>query len=209
MEQITKQYCHSLPESLHLAMDDLVNRPVKGLLNNLELEEYRSFKHSRRRNEFISARYLIKELARDAGINPNLLEIKKDHLGKPFAVHEGRRWFLSLAHADGKVLCGFSGSMQVGIDLESSQRKVDDRLRSRILNEGEKESMSGEDLIRIWTLKEAMVKLDGRGMRTNLDRIVLSPRHESEFLGRFGNGTLATIVSFEFKGYWVAVAYYN
>ena len=211
LELIHKRYRRMLPDGLLLGMGDLTDRLNAEHLSRTEREEYRTFKNSRRKDEFLMGRHLVRFLAEEAGLDRNEFEIRKDSLGKPFGIFRDREFHLSLAHSDEKVIAGLSESLHFGVDLEPAARTVDERLRERMLHEEERSRFEGEPLVRIWTLKEAMVKLEGRGLRTNLNRIVLwpEPGEESEFTGRIDDEKTARICSFQHEGYWVAVASYR
>ena len=209
LELITEQYRGLLPADLILGLGDHSEHLTDDLLTDRELKEFQTFHNPKRRNEYLSSRNLIKDLVSEMGFDHTVFELRKDKLGKPFGTYRGRRINMSLAHSDRKVICGISPSIQIGVDLEPVSRIVSDRLRERMLHADEREDLRNESLVRIWTLKEAMVKLEGKGLRTNLNRIVIRSGSDSEFKGFFNNDKSAIICSFKHEGYWIAVAYYS
>lgn len=209
MEDLTEQYMSLLPSGLFVAMGSHSDELHENILSEAEAGEYREIRHSVRKEEFLSTRGLIKQLAETIGLDGAEFEVHKDGLGKPFGIYRDRRYYLSLAHTGRTLLCGISPDIPVGIDLEPVDREVDDRLRERMLHPGEREPLKKVPLIRIWTLKEALVKLEGKGLRTNLNRIRIRPRNQHEFDGRFNDDKSAIICSFQHDGYWISVAYFK
>lgn len=209
MKQITGQYQTLLPEGLVLGIGDRTDRLPEEILSEVELNEYNKFQNRRRKDEFLSARGLIKKLVTEIGLDETMFEVHKDRLGQPFGVYQNRSYNLSLAHTGEKVLCGISAGISIGVDMEPAGRIVDERLKSRMLHPEEGEFLKKESLIRIWTLKEALVKLEGKGLRTNLNQIIIRPENESEFTGKFNNDKSARICSFQYDNYWIAVAFYR
>lgn len=76
--------------------------------------------------------------------------------------------------------------MDIGLDTEWLDRKVDQRIVKRILGESEWEVFSDEDPILLWTIKEAAVKCLGTGLRTNLKELEIQ-KSEIEFLVRIND----------------------
>lgn len=209
MENITKKFQSLLPDGLSVAMGDIGANFSEDLLTEAEQEEYNSFTHRRRKDEFLSTRGIIKQLAVDLGMDHVQFEIQKDGLGKPFGIYHNSRYNLSLAHTGQKVICGLSPTIPLGLDIEPVGRQVDERLRRRILHEEERSRLAGESVLRLWTLKEALVKLDGQGLRTNLKTVRIAEEAEHVFSGKFDNEKSAIICSFQYCDHWIAVAYYQ
>lgn len=200
----------NLPEGIYLAMGS-IDHSQEDLqaLEDEEIVEYESIKSENRKNEFLSTRHLIRGLAAKFGLLGNDFMIRKDELGKPYGQTGDKHLFLSIAHSAHYALCGLSESMDIGIDLEPADRKVHEGLRSRIFHAEEKEDIRSMDLIRVWTLKEALVKLHGGGLRTNLNDLRLQKISESEFTTIFNDDKSARICSFKHNEHWVSVAYYQ
>lgn len=204
-----------IPKDIHLAVAKLPEDParvdkdeVTELLDPAEREQYRAMKNERRKNEFLSTRHLVKGLADKFGLLEQGFKIKKDTMGKPYGEAGGSHIYLSIAHCTREVMCGLSESMDLGVDLEPMERKVNKGLGKRIYHPEEQEEITGLDLIRVWTIKESLVKLDGKGLRTNLNDLLLSRSSESEFSCIFNNEKSARICSFEYDDHWVSVAYF-
>ena len=209
MEQLTDQYQDILPPGLYLALGNHSDQYTESLLSAREADEYRRMQHAGRKDEFVSARGMIRRLADDIGMDGNAVEVHKDGLGKPFGIYEDRRYYLSLAHTGETVLCAISSDIPIGIDLEPAGRPVDERLRDRILHPKERKALKNVELIKIWTLKEALVKLEGTGLRNNLNEIVIRPQGKHAFNARLSDEKTARICSFQHGGYWISVAFFQ
>ena len=197
------------------------------MLNSEELDYSESITHPFRREEFLSTRLLARRLAAELGYDPFRFRIIKDERGKPYGESEQERIHLSIAHSKEYVLCGISPGKDLGIDMEPAGREVSEALGNRILHPSEEQALDlnlngygeGEDtstgaeegmtLVRLWTLKEALVKLEGSGLRTNLNELRTVRHSEVEFEGIFNNDKRAKICSFQHQDYWIAVAYYQ
>jgi phosphopantetheinyl transferase len=63
-------------------------------------------------------------------------------------------------------------------------------------------------LIRLWTIKEAYIKLLGKGLRINMNEVKLSVDGD-QFTAEINNDKTAKICSFQLEQNWLAVAYYQ
>lgn len=203
----------SIPNDIHVALVHLDERRDDNygemtVLDEEERKTYRAINNERRRNEFLSTRHLVKGLADKFGLLESGFTIRKDAMGKPYGEADGRHIYLSIAHCTREVMCGLSENRDLGVDLEPVNRKVHEGLGPRIFHPEAKEEITGLDLIRIWTIKEALVKLEGKGLRTNLNELLLDRIDETGFSGRFNDEKSARICSFEHDEHWISVAYY-
>ncbi len=109
---------------------------------------------------------LIKEeLSRMTGERFEKIEIKKDRLGKPYAKNM-EDIFFSVAHSQNRVVFAAAKS-PVGVDIEFI-REVNLKTAERFFTKEEYESVIAKgkkEFFRIWTLKEAYVKMLGKGFR--------------------------------------------
>lgn len=199
-----------IPGDIYLSTGKIdTKNDESGLLDAEELAEYKAIQSEDRKDEFLSSRHYLKELAAGAGFNNRDFSIRKDELGKPYGLLEEQHVFLSIAHSDNLILCGLSEKRDIGVDLEPTNREVHERLKDRIFHADEYDSLQSVAPIRVWTIKEALVKLEGGGLRTNLNEVVISRKGEEEFLGRFNNDKTARICSFQYKKHWISIAYYS
>jgi 4'-phosphopantetheinyl transferase len=116
------------------------------IFNEIELDDFKSFKSKKRQLEYFYSRLLW--------LSFNQIEfIKYRPSGKPF-LHHG---FISISHSNGQVAIAFSNTKEVGMDLEYQSSKVQ-KVKTKYLHS--KENYSGiKDLTTIWTIKEAIYKL--------------------------------------------------
>lgn len=200
----------SLPEGIYLAMGRIDHSQNDlQILEEEERVEYHAINSENRKSEFINTRHLLKGLAAKFGYHGSDFKIKKDEMGKPYGETEDRHIYLSISHSADYIICGLSEERDLGIDLEPADRKVHEGLKNRIFHPQEEEQIRSMDLIRVWTIKEALVKLYGRGLRTNLNDLLLRKVNESEFSAIFNDDKSSRICSFQHNEHWVSVAYYK
>lgn len=200
-----------VPDFCHLAWADNRRAGSGDGLPELLPEERREMDRmgsSSRRREYRISRVLIRMLAETAGLDAGRLQIRREEGGKPFGRWEGRRIHLSVSHTPEKVICALSGENDIGIDMEFAGRDTAEGLRERMLHSGERELLEAMETIRIWTLKEALLKLDGRGLGTNMNKVRITGGENGSFEARFNNEIRAKICSFRHEDYWIALAHY-
>ncbi len=125
------------------------------------------------RPRFVRSRELLRRLLSAYGAGPpRALRIGLGAEGKPHLEAGGVRF--SLAHTAGLWLAAFASDRDVGVDVERTARDVDpDRVASRIFAPGEVEALRRlpreakiAGFFRAWTVREALVKVQGTGMFT-------------------------------------------
>lgn len=127
------------------------------------------------------------ELSRRSGIPRERLRYAHGAFGKPYLI--GSELQFSLSHTRGAVCAVFSDAGEVGADIERRDRRVGERLYSRVLSDRERLLVnSGEDFIRLWVQKEAFLKRLGTGIADDLrgaDTTLLRDTVVREFGGYF------------------------
>ena len=176
-------------------------------LSDAERREFEQCKSHKRQREFVSSRIILKEMSRKMGAGQDF-EIQKDELGQPVGKTENQRFFVSIAHTDELVFCGISADQPIGIDLEPEGRSVPSNLEQRIAHPTEQDLTETIPAIRLWTIKEAYIKLRGRGLRMNMNEVHIEQETEQIFT-KINNDKRAKICSFRSKENWLAVAYYH
>ena len=106
-----------------------------------------------------------------------LPEIAVGERGKPY-FPDGSACF-SITHTPHHAFCALS-DRPVGIDAEELDRRVSPRLAEKILSPSEKARYDAaenqaEALLRLWVLKEALVKCTGEGLRGYPNHTDFSP----------------------------------
>lgn len=209
MELLTHLQSEQTSPGLQMALGTIREGLSCSILTRKEEKELAAFTNEKRRCEYISTRYLLRKLIGSAGLNPDRISTHKDELGKPYGLYEGEHMYMSIAHTDNKILCALSMQADIGVDIERADRKTGERLRARILQPEEEKQLGHVESIRLWTIKEAAVKLSGSGLRTNLNEVPVTPIGGDRFLAIFNDEKTARICSFKHKNYWIAVAYFD
>lgn len=210
MENIFNWDQISLPFEAIFALDDIVEPSSKKLdsLHTKEREEFEQLENENRRREFVSSRLLFKKLAHEWKLPEKEFLIWKNEWGNPFAKTYSEQFEVSIAHTNKRVLCGIAKEHPIGIDLEPTDRDVVDGLRTRIMHPEEKEGRDTVSTIRLWTIKEAYIKLRGKGLRLNMNDVYVEKENDY-FLAKLDNDKLAKVCSFQFDNNWLAIAFYS
>lgn len=116
--------------------------------------------------------------------------------------------YISIAHSMGLAVAARSDKL-VGVDVEPVDRQITPALRKYVLAEIEKDIFTDTETIVVWVVKEAALKLSGRG-------VVSPPRSLVQIEGRTQNvyrciaeKRRLQVSTFSRFGYIIAVAYEN
>ncbi|MEL7834716.1 4'-phosphopantetheinyl transferase family protein [Fodinibius sp. Rm-B-1B1-1] len=169
-----------------------------------ELEECSNLK---RQQEFVSSRVALKKMAKEMG-EQQQFEILKDELGQPYGRSSSQIYFVSIAHTNDSIFCGLTQADPIGVDLEPVDRTVPERLEQRITHPKEKELITKMPAIQLWTIKEAYIKLRGKGLRMNMNEVQIG-KESSRLFAELNDDKSAKICSFRLKNKWLAIAYYQ
>lgn len=134
------------------------------------------FKFERGQRTCVLAYLLLKKALREEyGLTENPLFEYGPH-GKPFIVGHPEIHF-SLSHCREAVACAVS-DRPVGIDVESVRRYKEDVVRYAMSDEEQQLIVAAERpdvaFIRLWTMKEARLKLTGEGITNDLKSALAS-----------------------------------
>ncbi|MCU0962196.1 MAG: 4'-phosphopantetheinyl transferase superfamily protein [Pirellulaceae bacterium] len=126
------------------------------------------------RRQFLLARVLLRTLLSCYGAcPPEAWTFAHSAHGKPRLAEPGSLSDLQFnhSHADHLVACAFARGDPVGIDVESADREVDERIAGYFLSAAERsqfDRLAAEErrrfLLQRWTLKEAYAKARGLGL---------------------------------------------
>lgn len=160
-------------------------------------EKVLMYKFAAGREQSLRAYMLLQQLLKEEyGITepPIFRELEN---GKPVIIgHEDIHF--NMSHCKYAVACAISNK-PIGIDIERIQEKVNESLAVYVLNEKELEDITPEKFTRLWTMKEAVVKLTGRGI-TGKEQL-------RPLLNDYHNGKSPwQIVTKDFPKYIVAIA---
>ncbi|MGA8117947.1 MAG: 4'-phosphopantetheinyl transferase superfamily protein [Actinocatenispora sp.] len=169
-----------------------VNRlPAAGtsaLLSDAERTRSGEFRSEPARELFIASRALQRALgSRYLGRPPEKIEVARQcqlcddpHHGRPFLVDaDGLEY--SVSHSGTLVVIAYSRDCRVGLDTEQVDRRLDvATMKDRVLAPEEAREVTGSDaqrraaFLRLWTRKEAVLKLTGHGLSVPLADVVVN-----------------------------------
>ena len=160
-------------------------------------EKVLKYKFPAGREQSLKAYMLLQQLLKEEyGITepPVFRELEN---GKPVIIgHEDIHF--NMSHCKNAVACAVSDK-PIGIDVERIQDKVNESLAQYVLNEKELEDITPLKFARLWTMKEAVVKLTGRGI-TGKEQL-------RPLLNDYYNGKSPwQIITKDFPDYVVAIA---
>jgi len=185
-------------------------------LHALEYNKLMSLKNSKRRNEFVASRLLMKKLAGENMI-PSLYIAHQPNEGSPYGIQNmdgtKKKWELSISHSKNWVCCALSDTIHpVGVDIEPVSRRIPIRLKDRFLHtneQGHKHYLAEQEpVIKLWTLKEAVVKLLKTGLRTNLNSIELRRLGDNLFKAQYRSHPEIQVISIKRNEHFIALAFY-
>ncbi|TVR33539.1 MAG: 4'-phosphopantetheinyl transferase superfamily protein [Balneolaceae bacterium] len=160
-------------------------------------------------SESITGSILIKKSA-DAYLGIEKIDVFTQKYEKPKAFVNGEELSVSFSHTNGALATSISWNMNVGIDMEEKERKINSRLLSRMKHPEESDLLYEEtDLIRIWTLKEAALKMIGTGLRKPMNGTLIKKIDKNSFIVQFDDGKQGKICSFQHQDHWISICYHN
>ena len=195
------------PDGVLLAYSEFSEVLSPDILNQGERDEYESFTNGKRKAEYLLGRGLFKFLLNELSIDPSAVEIYKEEKGKPFAVLNDEVLQLSFTHSPEMVMCALSRRYRIGLDVESIQRRMNEKVVQRILNEDEWQVIGHENPLKLWTIKEAALKCSGHGLQTNLKNLSIVSKNNNCYFIRFNNEINYEICSFKALNHQIALAY--
>ncbi|WP_176719443.1 4'-phosphopantetheinyl transferase family protein [Rhodohalobacter halophilus] len=158
-------------------------------------------------SESITGTLLLKKMA-DKYLNGTTIDVYATKNEKPKAYIDGQEVSVSFSHTDHAIVAAISRTLNVGVDMESVNRKVHERLSKRMLAPNEGNGLYHENpLIQIWTFKEAALKMIGTGLRKPMNHVSVSNEDENLFNAEFDDGKKAKICSFQHQEHWISICY--
>ena len=190
----------------------------ENFLDDEERQRLAAYRSPQAQQVFLTGRAGVRLVAaRYGGLEPGAVRVRADKNGKPAFV-EPQALHFNLSHSGGDVMAAFSGD-PVGFDIERRGRAREfEAIAKRFFLPEEAEAVLNagggrEDVfLKIWTAKEAMVKLTGEGLASALTLARYGPDGQG-FLGecpvhlrQFYSGscccTVASFFPFEVKGWF-------
>ena len=145
------------------------------VLSEQRRQQVLQFKHEQGRRECVAAYLLLKQALREEyGITENPVFDYGEH-GKPSIVGHPEIHF-NLSHCRQAAVCAVS-NRPVGIDVESIGRYKDSlaeyTMNASELRQIQEAACPEEEFIRLWTMKEAVLKLSGDGISNDIKDVLL------------------------------------
>jgi len=174
------------PDAQHLAH-------AMTLLSDAEKKRLAAFHFEKHRAEYALSHAMVRlALSEYAPVQPQDWQFRTGEKGKPEIASpplDTPLWF-NLSHTDGFAVCVAGRARHVGVDVENLNLKASHQeLAEHFFAPAEYEylrnlppSLQREAFFRIWTLKEAYIKADGRGLSIPLDsfRFRFSTEHPAQ-----------------------------
>lgn len=162
---------------------------------------------NRQKSEIHSGSYLIRKIAREQ-FNARNIDIVALKYEKPKVYINREEYSASFSHTIHGVALAISKNRNVGCDLEVEHRQVSELLTERMRNKNENPSLyRNKPAIRIWTFKEAALKMIGTGLRTPMNSVCIEEEGDEQYSVQFRDGEKAKICSFKHEGHWITVCY--
>lgn len=183
------------------------------LLNEDELRRYRRFVFDKDKNVFLASRYLLRSLlsAYVPEMEPAVWEFDFNDNGKPSISKDLvlEPIFFNVSHSKNNVVLAFSDEAVLGVDIESFLRASElDKLARYSFSEKEFSQITKlegecfrERFFSLWTLKEAYIKADGRGMSLPLKSFSFIFDEENKSLAGFESEHLGASEKWRFWQY--------
>jgi 4'-phosphopantetheinyl transferase len=166
-----------------LEVEDSPLKPFWKLLDEAERQRALDLRKVNDQKRFICTHGLLRLiLSWYLDENPCSIGFSFNQFGKPRLESVVNLEF-NLAHSSNLVLFAFTSSSQIGVDVERVIELEDfDALGNWFLSNNEKELLSSsrsvakvENFYKLWTIKEAYLKMLGRGLADNLDNYNMVP----------------------------------
>lgn len=202
-------FCEEAMIELYLADLDGVKDPKEYLeaMEHLDVERKRRimrFKRAEDRRESLGAGLLLRDVLNRHG--KNIRDMAYTLSGKP--IIDGL--YFNISHSKGKVVCVVS-DREVGCDIEKIGKERTG-LAERYFTENEQSYLERcskeervEEFYRIWTMKEAYLKMTGEGLKVPLQSINLVIEDEIKVY-RDSERCMCRIMEYEVPGYKLSIA---
>lgn len=186
-------YSFSLKEDLvqlwHIELDKLFNiKEINDFLSSDEQERANRFIFDIHRQRYKAAhsamRYLLSAYL---DMQPNEIKFEAGEYGKPYLTNHPLHF--NLSHSGNHALLGVTRDNPIGLDIEVFSKRDYQGIAKHSFSETEQVLLSemSEHLLpsgffRIWTQKEAFIKLSGQGLNYPLNAFSVSPRSPDTLL---------------------------
>lgn len=159
-------------------------------LNHDEMTRANRFIFPEHRSRFVIARGLLRDiLSFYTHLSPTTLEFDYGIHGKPFLKNNASNIHFNLSHSEDAVLIGITTHAEIGVDIQKIEARPLDDIAKRFFSSKEYEELkqfSDEKRIRmfyrLWTGKEALVKVMGQGLYVTLNSFTVALQQNEQFV---------------------------
>lgn len=162
-----------------MGYDDFEPEEYIECLSDVEHARFLTFKHVRRRREFVATRILKK---RTLGEH----QIEYNEIGAPYIQGMG---YISISHSSHLVGLAFNEDYIIGLDLETPRENILD-IYPKFLAPEEYYTFditNKLEMTRVWSAKEALYKLAGRKKIIFKEELLLSKSNSGDWQGKIIN----------------------
>ena len=168
------------------------------LLSEQRREQVARYKLEGPRRQAVAAYLLLRKALREMYGIHDAPVFEYDANGKPSILGHPEIFF-NLSHCRKAVACVVADS-PVGIDVEETCRFSDSIARHTLDDEEYASAVKADNpsqaFIRLWTMKEALLKYTGEGLRRDIKTVLrLSPANKVEFLTELHDGYVVSVVN--------------
>lgn len=170
----------------------------------LDFPQLKSYANFQSKAQHLVGRLLLRQLLTQFyQLTNSLKHLQYTKYGKPY-LSQGPHF--SIAHTQEYVICAISDHSSVGIDIEKSQPIVPSDFKAEMApqyNQIIQSQKPASEFLRYWTLKESVIKADGRGLQIDLASITFH-NHQA----RIGNDSKVwhTQTIYPFPDYTISIA---
>lgn len=154
-------------------------RELRAWLSEAERARAERFVFELHRRRFVAARGMLREaLAAELRVEPAAVGFEYGPRGKPRLLHSGDPELgFNVSHAQDRAVFAIARGLELGVDIEAVRDGIDHAaIARRFFSASERavllalpESQRAPAFFRIWTRKEAYIKLLGGGLAIPLD----------------------------------------
>jgi 4'-phosphopantetheinyl transferase len=144
------------------------------LLTENEIKRSQSFLKPSDSRRFIISRGILRLIiSKHINLPPQLIDISHSTNGKPYLPDFPRLKF-NVTHSHGALAIAISSNHNIGVDIEPLARYYNFKKLENVLYSPTEIKDREESFLKVWTLKEALMKSQGIGLSQPLNTIELS-----------------------------------
>jgi len=158
------EFTQPLPEADFSALLSALPHPMR--------EKVLKFRRWQDAHASLLGKHLLMKALEEAGLAPDLDRLQYTPFGRPYLTEAVD---FNLSHSGNRVVCLLSAEGPAGVDLEEIRSMQIDDLRNQFCKEEWNAIRTAADPLRLfysyWTIKESVLKADGRGIHVPPSRI--------------------------------------